>query len=98
MGSLGQRSGGGGRSSGTASSGVNTPGGGTTQGGGSSSSGRLEYADDGARSMPSYNARAIADAIKRATAGIVGRSGRASTNLTGAGTRSYVGSLLGNVM
>lgn len=92
MGSLGQRSGGGGRGSGTASSGVNTPG------GGSSSSGRLEYADDGARSMPSYNARAIADAIKRATAGIVGRSGRASTNLTGAGTRSYVGSLLGNVM
>ncbi len=64
---------------------------------GGGGSGGPEYADDGARSMPSYNSQAIADAIRRATAGIVGRSGRTATNLSGAGTRSYIGSLLGNV-
>jgi hypothetical protein len=58
------------------------------------------YPDDGAVRMPVFNSTTSIQAARRRRQQVTTRSGRSSTRLaTGdAGTRSYVGSLLGSAL
>jgi hypothetical protein len=81
------------------------PGGGITGGGSGGGTGVKnpvtgssgEFADDGATRMPVINSKTSIEAGRRQRREIAARSGRSSTRMVSeAGTRAYVGSLLGN--
>lgn len=72
--------------------------GGKKKSGTKAAAGRSEFADDGARRMPSFLDPVFREGARDKRLNMVAKSGRSSTNLSAsAGTRPYVNTFLGGV-